>query len=153
MPWFSLTWLHSLCLEWWRNCRRICTSTMFCLGLIPLIILQHGLEYCSMVQDPSDIMSKASMNLVNWGSNSPDVSRMLQHDFRDKFLDAESHKVLGLTWLARDDCFMFHGVSLQEDICVTKRVVLSYFPDCSTPWVHSAIFFHAPSVCFRNYGL
>ena len=97
-------------------------------------------ECCSMVQESSDIMSKASMNLVKWGSNSPDVSRMLQRDFRDKFLDAESHKVLGLTWLARDDCFSFHGVSLPEDICVTKRVVLSYFSRLFDPLGFTAPF-------------
>ena len=62
-----------------------------------------------MVKDAISIMSHASMPLVKWGSNSPEVAEILHLDFRDKYLDRESFKVLGLLWLASDDCFIFRS--------------------------------------------
>ena len=98
---------------------------------------------CDMVQESSDVMSKASMNLVKWGSNSPDVSQMLQRDFRDKLLDAESRKILGLTWFARNDCFTFYGVSLPEVgyLCDQEGGPQLLFQTVRPPCVHSAICF------------
>ena len=110
-------------------------------------------ECCDMVQESSDIMSKASMNLVKWGSNIPDVSRMLQRDFRDKLLDAESHKVLGLNWLARMTVSRFMGCPYQWIFVWPREWSSATFPDCSTPLGSQRHLFYAPSVCFRNYGL
>ena len=70
---------------------------------------------------------EASMPLVKWGSNSPEVAEILHRDIRDKYLDRESFKVLGLLWLVSDDCFTFRVFVLAPDFCITKRVVLSFF--------------------------
>ena len=90
-------------------------------------------ECCTMVRDAISIMSKASMPLVKWGSNSPEVAEILHRDFRDKYLDRESFKVLGLLWLASDDCFTFRGSVLAPDLSITKRVVLSFFSKLFDP--------------------
>ena len=90
-------------------------------------------ECCTMVKDAIRIMSQASMPLVKWGSNSPEVAEILHRDFRDKYLDRESFKVLGLLWLASDDCFTFRGSVLAPDLCITKRVVLSFFSKLFDP--------------------
>ena len=90
-------------------------------------------ECCTMVKDAISVMSQASMPLVKWGSNSPEVAEILHRDFRDKYLDRESFKVLGLLWLASDDCFTFRGSVLAPDLCITKRVVLSFFSKLFDP--------------------
>ena len=48
-------------------------------------------------------------------------------DFGPKYQGVESVKVLGMTWLSAEDCFIFQGVSLPSpsEIGCTKRVVLS----------------------------
>ena len=90
-------------------------------------------ECCTVVKDAIRIMSQASMPLVKWGSNSPEVAEILHRDFRDKYLDRESFKVLGLLWLASDDCFTFRGSVLAPDLCITERVVLSFFSKLFDP--------------------
>ena len=90
-------------------------------------------ECCTMVKDTTSIMSQASMPLVKWGSNSPEVAEILHRDFRDKYLDLESFKILGLLWLASDDCFTFRGSVLVPDLCITKRVVLSFLSKLFDP--------------------
>ena len=86
-----------------------------------------------MVKDAISTMSKASMPLVKWGSNSPEVAEILHQDFRDKYLDRELFKVLGLLWLASDDCFTFRGSVLAQNLCITKRIVLSFFSKLFDP--------------------
>ena len=90
-------------------------------------------ECCTMVKDAISIMSQVSMPLVKWGSNSSEVAEILHRDFRSTYLDHESFKVLGLLWLVSDDCFTFRGSVLAPDLCITKRVVLSFFSKLFDP--------------------
>ena len=84
-------------------------------------------EICDMIREASDIMSQASMTLAKWGSNSSEVTEVLQRDFADKALDEEFIKVLGMYWLASPDCFTVRCAVLPESVYLTKRVVLSLF--------------------------
>ena len=71
-------------------------------------------------------MNQAAMPLAKWVSNSPAVAEVLHRDFKDKFIDAESVKVLGMRWLATSDAFSFSIASLPDGLCITKWIVLSY---------------------------
>ena len=83
-------------------------------------------EGCKLIQEASDVMNQAAMPLAKWVSNSPAVAEVLHRDFKDKFIDAESVKVLGMKWLATSDAFSFSIASLPDGLCITKRIVLSY---------------------------
>ena len=84
------------------------------------------LEGWNYLRQAKDIMSKASMSLTKWGSNSELVSDMLYQEFESKHLDSESVKVLGMKWIASIDCFSFEGMMVPNDLRVTKRVILSF---------------------------
>ena len=79
-----------------------------------------------MIHLSTDIMRKASMVLTKWCSNDRDISEVLSRNFNDQQI-GETHKVLGLKWLADQDCFSFDGPSIGPDVKVTKRLVLSVF--------------------------
>ena len=83
-------------------------------------------EGCDMIQEADVIMKKAGMSLSKWSSSSPVVAEMHQHQFHDKYLTAESVKVLGMRWSAQLDSFSFDFVSIPDGLIVTKRVVLSF---------------------------
>ena len=83
-------------------------------------------EGYKLIQEASDVMNQAAMPLAKWVSNSPAVAEVLHRDFKDKFIDAESVKVLGMKWLATSDAFSFSIASLPDGLCITKRIVLSY---------------------------
>ena len=83
-------------------------------------------EGCKLIQEASDVMNQAAMPLAKWVSNSPAVAEVLHREFKDKFIDAESVKVLGMKWLATSDAFSFSIASLPDGLCITKRIVLSY---------------------------
>ena len=83
-------------------------------------------EGCDMIQEADVIMKKAGMSFSKWSSNSPVVAEMLHHQFRDKYLTAETVKVLGMRWSAQSDSFSFDCVSIPDGLIVTKRVVLSF---------------------------
>ena len=83
-------------------------------------------EGCKLIQEASDVMNQAAMPLAKWVSNSPAVAEVLHRDFKDKFIDAELVKVLGMKWLATSDAFSFSIASLPDGLCITKRIVLSY---------------------------
>ena len=83
------------------------------------------LDGCQFIKEATEIMSLASFPLTKWGSNSQVVGELLQQSFKDKFVDADIIKVLGMNWLANQDCFSFSGVSGLDGVLITKRVVLS----------------------------
>ena len=84
-------------------------------------------EGCDVINESACVMDKASMTLSKWCSNSAFVADMLNREFSDKNLTGEpSVKVLGIRWLAEQDCFSFDGVETPGGLCVTKRVVLSF---------------------------
>ena len=84
-------------------------------------------EACSMLREAEAIMSRAGMSLNKWGSNSTQVADLLQREFSDKSImdESGSFKVLGMLWSASEDSFSFDGAVVPDDLCVTKRVVLS----------------------------
>ena len=83
-------------------------------------------EGCKLIQEASDVMNQAAMPLAKWVSNSLAVAEVLHREFKDKFIDAESVKVLGMKWLATSDAFSFSIASLPDSLCITKQIVLSY---------------------------
>ena len=82
-------------------------------------------EACDMLREANKVMNQAGMSLAKWGSNSEEVDDLLCREFQDKSVGSESFKVLGMRWLASQDCFSFDGLAVPGDLCVTKRVVLS----------------------------
>ena len=74
-----------------------------------------------MLREADEAMCQAGMSLAKWGSNSEQV--LLCREFQD--FVGQSSKVLGIRWLANQDCFSFDGVTMPRDLCVTKRLVLS----------------------------
>ena len=97
-------------------------------------------EACSIIHDASSVMKQASMPLAKWVSNSAEVADVLQREFQDKCLQAASIKVLGIKWLAASDVFSFSVASLPEGVCVTKRIVLSFFSRLFDPLGFTAPF-------------
>ena len=83
-------------------------------------------ESGALIRDSISIMDQAGMSLSKWCSNSSSVADLLEHEFDNKFLTADTVKVLGLRWLAEEDCFTFDCIGLPEGLVITKRVVLSY---------------------------
>ena len=81
-------------------------------------------EGCAMIQEADVIMNKAGMSFSKCSANSPVVAEMLHHQFRYKYLTAESVKVLGMRWSAQSDSLSFDCVSIPDGLIVTKRVVL-----------------------------
>ena len=79
-------------------------------------------------------MNQAAMSLAKWVANSLALAEVLHQEFKDKFIDAESVKVLGMTWLATSDAFLFNMASLPDGLCITKRIVWTTFPDCLICW-------------------
>ena len=82
-------------------------------------------EGCAMLKEAQGIMGQASMSLTKWGSNSEEVGNLLYREFHESPAE-ESLKVLGMRWLALEDCFSFDGLVVPGELCVTKRVVLSF---------------------------
>jgi len=82
-------------------------------------------EATSMVEEASDIMSSCSMNLTKWGSNKKVVLDQGLYNLSDKSEHQSNFKVLGLGWNPEKDCFMFEGLTLEQGLVITKRVVLS----------------------------
>ena len=83
-------------------------------------------ESGALIRDSISIMDEAGMSLSKWCSNSSSVADLLEHEFDNKFLTADSVKVLGMRWLAEEDCFTFECIGLPEGLVITKRVILSY---------------------------
>ena len=75
-------------------------------------------------------------------SGYPTVQRWLMccREFQDKCLQAASIKVLRIKWLAASDVFSFSVASLPEGVCVTKRIVLSFFSRLFDPLGFTAPF-------------
>ena len=79
-------------------------------------------EAKQMVADACRIMSEAGMTLTKWGSNSSEV---VQNSYDLSASEPDSLKVLGLKWLPSEDCFAFEGIPVDQNLVITKRVVLS----------------------------
>lgn len=80
---------------------------------------------CEILQEANSVMERAGMT-SQWASNSEQVGVVLNRDFHDRSAGEESLKVLGLRWQAADDFLCYDGVAVPEDLCMTKRVVLSF---------------------------
>ena len=76
-------------------------------------------EACQMLTEAKQIMSKAGMELAKLSSNSDSVSHLFEST------TGSFTKVLGIKWDSEEDVFSFEGISVQDDLCLTKRVVLS----------------------------
>ena len=74
-----------------------------------------------MFAEAQKIMTNAGMQLSKWSSNSESVCKL----FGDNSIAGSSTKVLGMKWDAKTDVFSFEGITVDENICLTKRVVLS----------------------------
>ena len=77
-------------------------------------------EAKEMFRQARDLMKGAGMELAKWSSNNSKVSK----EIGDKTV-IESHKVLGLKWSPQNDSFSFDGIEVSENLCLTKRLVLS----------------------------
>ena len=110
-------------------------------------------EGCKLIQEASDVMNQAAMPLAKWVSNSPAVAEVLHRDFKDKFIDAESVKVLGMKWLATSDAFSFSIASLPDGFASQNELFWATFPDCSIRWELRIRMWWESSVYFRICGV
>ena len=76
-------------------------------------------EACQMLTEAKQIMGTAGMELSKLSSNSDAVSHLFENT------TGSSSKVLGIKWDSEKDVFSFEGISVNDDLCLTKRVVLS----------------------------
>ena len=96
------------------------------------------------------MMSQAAMPLAKWVSNSPAVAEVLHRESKDKFIDAESVKVLGMKWLATSDAFSFSITSLPDGLCITKRIILSYLSRLFNPLGIAALYVMGIKCLFKD---
>ena len=80
------------------------------------------------------------------------VAEVLHREFKDKFIDAESMKVLGMKWLATSDAFSFSIASLPDGLCITKRIVLSYLSRLFDPLGVAAPYVMGICKCWSSVG-
>ncbi|XP_062704645.1 uncharacterized protein LOC134286948 [Aedes albopictus] len=76
------------------------------------------------------LLHSAGFPLRKWSSNSPEILSHIPETLRDERtvlgLDpGASIKTLGLRWEPASDCFGFHVPKWKQDICVSKRQVVS----------------------------
>ena len=62
---------------------------------------------CATLREADEVTGQAGMSLAKWGSNSEQV--LLCREFQD--FAGKSSKVLGIRWLANQECFSFDGVT------------------------------------------
>ena len=62
---------------------------------------------CAMLREADEVTGLAGMSLAKWSSNSEQV--LLCREFQD--FAGKSSKVLGICWLANQECFSFDGVT------------------------------------------
>ena len=94
--------------------------------MISFLELIVKLRLVPLIRDSISIMDQAGMSLSKWCSNSSSVADLLEHEFDNKFLTADTVKVLGMRWLAEADCFTFDCIGLPEGLVITKRVILNH---------------------------
>ena len=107
-------------------------------------------ECVELVKAASNIMSDASMTFAKWSSNSPDIGEVLLREFRDKCLESDTVKVLGMVWLAGPDHFTFKGPSILPGLCVTKRVIISVYSQLFDPLGFAAPFVITAKCLFQE---
>ena len=80
----------------------------------------------------SSLMRSGGFQLVNWASNSDKVIQNIKLEDRASSFtvsldERESIKALGLSWDAKNDCFLFNAAKniLDSKDCETKRSLLS----------------------------
>ena len=82
-------------------------------------------EGCEMVVEADRVMKQAGFSFSKWASNSVIVGELLDRVFQDRSCGDDVMKVLGMLWVASDDCFRFDGVDIPQQPCITKRFILS----------------------------
>lgn len=83
-------------------------------------------EMEQMKSDAQVTMDKAHMPLTKWCSNSKVVADQNVQVLKEKDFEVDQHKVLGILWMSKEDCFSFTDLDLDMcDLVVTRRIVLS----------------------------
>ncbi|XP_064649968.1 uncharacterized protein LOC135501660 [Lineus longissimus] len=83
---------------------------------------------CEVFDEAQEVMGEAELTFAKCTSNNKVLVDKFRSDFGSKHVDSESVKVLGMSWLSREDCFVFEGIPLppSAELSCTKRVVLSF---------------------------
>ena len=92
---------------------------------------------CAMLREADEVMGQAGMSLAKWGSNSEQV--LLCREFQD--FVGQSSKVLGIPWLANQDCFSFDGVTMPRDRSMRNETLgtESHFVSIWPPGIYFAL--------------
>ena len=109
------------------------TTCMLMTGCLAVMIT------CDMLNKANVIMGQARMSLAKWGYNSVHVGNIVYREFQEKLTGVESHNVLGMKWTVSPDNSLFDGVTVPENVCVPKRVVLFFVSRLFDPLVFYAI--------------
>ncbi len=111
-------------------------------------------EVKTLKEEATAIMDKASMPLSKWCSNCAEISDQTQPSgqvFKEKERDTEQHKVLGMLWIPKDDCFSFEHIDVSpHEVLVTKILVLSLISRVFDPMGFLQSFLMTAKVLFQN---
>ena len=107
-------------------------------------------EGCRLMQETTDIMAQAGMNLTQWCSSSQVVCDMVSQKFDDKLATGSVCKVLGLEWNPQKDCFSFTCLTVTRGLVVTKRIILSFIARSFDPLGFSAPFIMSAKIMFQQ---
>lgn len=106
-------------------------------------------EAWNMFIEAREILEKAGMPLSKCASNNRIVFDKARAE-SVSVASADSVKVLGVRWLCSEDCFSFDGVTLPDQIVVTKRVILSFIARFFDPLGFLSPFLMLAKVIFQD---
>lgn len=83
-------------------------------------------EIIAMTKEAEQVMRLGSFPLAKWASSCQAVKKELSKCF-DSYKEIECLKVLGISWVTDEDCFVFEtiDIGIPEITLFTKRIVLS----------------------------
>ena len=90
-------------------------------------------EASNMINLSTDIMKKASVVLTKWCSNDREISEVLSRNLNYQQI-SETHTVLGLNWLAEQDCFSVDRPGMGPDVMLQKDWCSVFSPGSLTRW-------------------
>ena len=103
-----------------------------------------------LFRDAREIMAKAGMELVKWGSNEHSLLHVINSQTGEHLIPS-SGALLGVRWYPDSDCFAFDSsMNLHTDVVPTKRIVLSCIARFYDPLGFAAPFVMEAKIIFQN---
>ena len=121
---------------------------------------EHVNKAIELQSSLSSLMRSGGFQLVKWASNSDKVIQNIKLEDRASSFtvsldERESIKALGLSWDAKNDCFLFNAAKniLESKDCETKRRLLSLASKIFDPMGLLSPYVLRAKCCFRTHGV